>query len=53
MLSCCGGINIFMLKIAIVHDWLINLVGSEKVLEAVYQLYPDTDIYMLVKGEES
>lgn len=36
------------MKIALVHEWLINLAGSEKVLEAIYELYPST-IYTLIK----
>jgi glycosyltransferase involved in cell wall biosynthesis len=32
-------------KVAIVHYWLINCRGGEKVLEAICELYPDADIY--------
>ena len=28
------------MKIALVHDWLINIGGAEKVLETIYQLSP-------------
>ena len=28
------------MKTALVHDWLVNISGSEKVLEAIYELYP-------------
>jgi len=39
------------LKIALVHDWLITLAGAEKVLEAIYELYP-YPIYTLIKDEK-
>jgi len=40
------------LKTAIIHDWLINLGGAEKVLESIYELYP-APIYTLIKNEQS
>lgn len=36
------------LKVAIVHDWLVNYGGAERVVEALLSLYPDADIYTLV-----
>ncbi|QWD33997.1 glycosyltransferase family 4 protein [Polynucleobacter paneuropaeus] len=33
------------MKVAIVHYWLVNMRGGEKVLEALCELYPDADIY--------
>jgi len=33
------------MKVAIVHYWLINMRGGEKVLEALLELYPQADIY--------
>jgi glycosyltransferase involved in cell wall biosynthesis len=36
------------LKIAIVHDWLVTDAGAEKVLKAIFELYPDADIFSLV-----
>ncbi|MDR2096418.1 MAG: glycosyltransferase [Treponema sp.] len=33
------------MKVAIVHYWLINMRGGEKVLEALLELYPRADIY--------
>jgi glycosyltransferase involved in cell wall biosynthesis len=33
------------MKTAIVHYWLINMRGGEKVLETLLELYPDADIY--------
>ncbi|GHU56620.1 glycosyl transferase [Spirochaetia bacterium] len=33
------------MKVAIIHYWLVNMRGGEKVLEALLELYPDADIY--------
>lgn len=34
-----------MLKVAIVHYWLLNMRGGEKVVEALCELFPDAHIY--------
>ena len=36
------------MKIAIVHYWLINMRGGEKVIELLCDLFPDSDLYTLV-----
>ena len=33
------------MKVAIVHYWLVNMRGGEKVLEALCELYPQADIF--------
>jgi glycosyltransferase involved in cell wall biosynthesis len=33
------------MKIAIIHYWLVNMRGGEKVLEALLEMFPDADIY--------
>jgi glycosyltransferase involved in cell wall biosynthesis len=33
------------MKIAIVHHWLVNMRGGEKMLEALLELFPDADLY--------
>ncbi len=33
------------MKIALVHYWLVNMRGGEKVLEALCELFPDADIF--------
>jgi glycosyltransferase involved in cell wall biosynthesis len=33
------------MKVAIVHYWLVNMRGGEKMLEALLELYPGSDIY--------
>ena len=34
---------------AIIHDWLTGMRGGEKVLESVGELYPDADIFALLR----
>ncbi len=36
------------IKIAIVHDWLVTNAGAEKVLRAILDIYPNSDIFTLV-----
>jgi len=36
------------MKVAIVHDWLVELGGAEKVFTAIAELYPSADIFSLV-----
>lgn len=36
------------MKIAIVHDWLVTNAGAEKVLRAIIDLFPNSDIFSLV-----
>jgi len=36
------------MRIAIVHEWLVTYVGSEKVLEQILNIYPEADLYCLV-----
>lgn len=40
------------MKIALVQDWLTEMGGAEKVFSAIYELYPDADIYTLVYSPE-
>lgn len=36
------------MRVAIVHDWLTGMRGGEKVLEALFALYPSAELYTLV-----
>ena len=36
------------MKIAIVHEWLVNYAGSEKCLESFTNIWSDADVYTLV-----
>jgi glycosyltransferase involved in cell wall biosynthesis len=33
------------MKVAIVHYWLVNMRGGEKMLEALMEIFPEADIY--------
>jgi glycosyltransferase involved in cell wall biosynthesis len=33
------------MKVAVVHYWLVNMRGGEKMLEALLELFPEADIY--------
>jgi glycosyltransferase involved in cell wall biosynthesis len=35
-------------RIAIVHEWLVDFAGSERVLQQICALYPDADLFTLV-----
>lgn len=37
-----------VLKVAIVHDWLVTYAGAEKVLTEMLKVYPEADIFSLV-----
>ena len=36
------------MKTAIVHEWLVNYAGSEKVVESFTNIWPDADVFTLV-----
>ena len=40
------------MKVAIVHDWLVNYGGAETWVEYMLRLYPDADIYTLVYNKK-
>ena len=37
-----------MLKVAIIQEWLTTMGGSEKVVQAIAEIYPQADIFALV-----
>ncbi len=41
-----------MKKVAIVHDWLVNYGGAERVVEEFLKIYPEADIFTLVYDEK-
>ncbi|WP_443741461.1 glycosyltransferase [Treponema berlinense] len=41
-----------MFRVAIVHDWLVNYGGAERVVEAFLKIYPDADIFTLVYDDK-
>lgn len=36
------------MKVAIIHDWLTEIGGAEKVLRELYKSFPDADVYTMV-----
>lgn len=40
--------NTSQIRVAIVHDWLTDKGGAEKVLESLLSLYPHADLYSIV-----
>lgn len=36
------------MKIAIVHEWLVNYAGSERVVESFVNIFPEADVFALV-----
>jgi len=41
------------MKVATVHDWLTGMRGGEKVLSAILELYPESDLYTLLHNRGS
>jgi len=37
-----------IMKIAIIHDWLVTYAGAERVLERMLKVYPDADLFSMV-----
>lgn len=40
------------MKVAIVQEWLVTVGGSDKVVKAIQDVFPDADIYTLVAKKE-
>ena len=36
------------MKIAVVHDWLTTYAGAEKVLEQIFEIWPEADLFSVV-----
>ncbi len=41
------------MKLAITHEWLVHPGGSEKVVEAFHEIFPDAALYTLVYNKNS
>lgn len=41
------------MKIAIVHEWLVNYAGSERCLKALKDLFPEADIYTSIYNQNN
>ncbi len=35
-------------SVAVVHDWLVDYAGAERVLEQILTLYPDATLHTLI-----
>lgn len=40
------------MKVAIVQEWLASVGGSDKVVKAILDVFPDADIYNLVAKKD-
>ncbi len=40
------------MKVAIIQEWLVTVGGADKVAKAIYDVFPDADIYTLVAKKE-
>lgn len=40
------------MKVAIIHEWLVTVGGSDKVCKAILDIFPNADIYTLVAKKE-
>ena len=36
------------MKVAVIHDWLVNYAGAERVLEQIIEIYPDCDLFSII-----
>ena len=41
------------LKIAVVHDWLTGMRGGEKVLEIIFEIFPNAELFTLLYNKGS
>ncbi|MGB9857930.1 MAG: glycosyltransferase family 4 protein [Dictyoglomaceae bacterium] len=41
------------MKVAIVHDWIVNIGGAEKVLTTLLELFSSADVFTLVASKET
>lgn len=41
------------MKVALVHDWLVNIGGAEKVLKVISEIFPEADIFTLVYSKDT
>ncbi len=40
------------MRVAIVHDWLTNLGGAERLVLELLQMYPEADLYTSVYNKK-
>jgi len=37
------------MRVALVHEWLVDYSGSERVVEQILKIFPDADLYAQVE----
>src|SRR5277367_4105955 len=42
----CSGTG--FMRVAVIHEWFVNVAGSEAVVEQILQLFPGADVYAVV-----
>lgn len=60
VLFCCTALTLQQrfigvlknMKVAIVHDWLVNYGGAERVVEELLKIFPEAEIYTLVYNKK-
>lgn len=43
------GVDLNRLKVALVHEWLVDYSGSERLVEQMLEMFPQADLYALVE----
>ena len=41
------------MKIALIQEWLVTIGGSDKVVKAIKDIYPEADIFALVANKKT
>ncbi len=41
------------MKIAVVHDWIVDIAGSERVLREILRIFPDADVFTMFYRKSS
>lgn len=41
------------MRVALVHDWLLTRGGAERVMEAIWNQYPDADLYTVLYNQDA
>lgn len=41
------------MRVALIHEWIVNFTGSERVLKALTEIYPQAPIYTSVYNQEA
>lgn len=36
------------MRVAVVHEWLVTFAGSERVIKAIFEIFPQADLFILI-----